>query len=233
MKYLYLYLDLFTLLGPLLLSFDKKVAFYKKWKALFPAILIMAIIFIAWDIYFTKTGIWGFNARYLSGIYFFNLPIEECLFFFVVPYACMFIYECLNAYIVKDYFKKTYRLIFSILALVLIIIAIILYHQLYTSITFGGCGILILFMVVYFKSLYLSRFLLAYLVSLIPFLLVNGILTGSMINEQVVWYNSKHIFNLRIFTIPIEDTIYNLFMLLTTITWYEYFKCKFKIECAV
>jgi lycopene cyclase domain-containing protein len=217
----------------MLLSFDKKVAFYKKWKALFPAIFIMSAIFIAWDVYFTHLGIWGFNPKYLSGIYILNLPVEECLFFIVVPYACMFIYECLNAYIRIDLFKQSYLIIYTILAFILILIAVMFYHQLYTSITFAGCGILIIFMVVYFKSPYLSRFLLAYIVCLLPFLLINGILTGSMIDEQVVWYNSYHIFNLRIFTIPIEDTIYNLFMLLTTLTGYEYFKCRFNIACAI
>ncbi|MFN6039186.1 MAG: lycopene cyclase domain-containing protein, partial [Bacteroidota bacterium] len=106
MKFLYLSIDAFTLLGPLILSFDKRVAFYKKWKPLFLAISIMMIIFIPWDILKTDHGVWGFNQDYICGIYFFNLPIEECLFFVCIPYACIFIYECLNYYLKKDLLLK-------------------------------------------------------------------------------------------------------------------------------
>jgi lycopene cyclase domain-containing protein len=93
MQYLYLWLDLFTLLGPLALSFDKKVAFYKNWKALFIGTIAMMLVFIPWDIIFTIEEIWAFNDAYLCGIRIFHLPLEEWLFFIVVPYACIFIYE--------------------------------------------------------------------------------------------------------------------------------------------
>ena len=99
---LYLYLNIFTILFPLLLSFDRKVTFYKNWPYLWPAIILNAALFIIWDELFTQAGIWGFNEEYLVGIYLFNLPLEEVLFFITVPYACVFIYECLNAYITKD-----------------------------------------------------------------------------------------------------------------------------------
>ena len=61
-----------SLAGPLLLSFDKKVAFYKKWKWLFPAMLIPAFIYIVWDIYFTAKGVWSFNEKYITGIKLYN-----------------------------------------------------------------------------------------------------------------------------------------------------------------
>jgi len=91
MDKLYLYLDIFTLAAPLLLSFDKKVAFYKSWKYLFPAILIMAVFFIAKDVIFAAYGIWSFNDDYLIGFRLLGLHIEEWLFFIVVPYARVFI----------------------------------------------------------------------------------------------------------------------------------------------
>ena len=74
--YIYLYLNLFTIFFPLVLSFDKRVQFYKTWPALFPAIFVNAAIFIPWDIYFTQRGVWGFNPEYLLGINFFGLPLE-------------------------------------------------------------------------------------------------------------------------------------------------------------
>jgi lycopene cyclase domain-containing protein len=230
-KHLYLALDLFSLFGPFLLSFDKKVAFYKYWKALFPAIFIMMLLFIPWDIWKTVRGVWGFNPDYIEGVWLWELPLEEWLFFICIPYACVFIYECLIAYFPRDIFKTTYRAVLTLLAVFLIAIGLLNYHKWYAAITFPLTGFMLLSLLYYFKSPWLSRFLAAYLVSLIPFLLVNGVLTGSFLAEPVVWYNPDEIFNIRIFTIPVEDTIYNMCMLLSTIAWYEYFKCKMGISC--
>jgi len=73
--YLYLGLNLFTLLGPLALSFDRKVAYWRTWKALFPAIAITGALFLGWDVWFTDAGVWGFNPEYLTGWYLFQLQI--------------------------------------------------------------------------------------------------------------------------------------------------------------
>ncbi len=104
MNNLYLYIDLLTISAPFLLSFDKRVAFYKQWKYLFPAILLMAVVFIAKDVIFAANAIWGgFNDTYLVGFRILGLPIEEWMFFFVVPYAIVFIYACLVVYVKKTY----------------------------------------------------------------------------------------------------------------------------------
>ena len=82
-----LYFILLTASGavPLLLSFDKRLQFYKQWKYVFPSILLVALVYIVFDVNFTNRGIWGFNPEYLSGIYLFSLPLEEILFFVVIP----------------------------------------------------------------------------------------------------------------------------------------------------
>jgi lycopene cyclase domain-containing protein len=223
MNSLYLYLNISAIALPLLLSFDKKVAFYKNWKYLFPAIAIMAAVFIGWDVLFTKYGVWGFNERYLTGPHLLGLPIEEWLFFFTVPYACIFIYECLKAYLNIDPLQKIHRPLLFAIAGLLILIAIFNYSRIYTSVNFMASGLVLIFVLLQ-KKPWLSMFFLAYLISLIPFLLLNGILTGSFIEEEVVWYNSSMILNIRVLTIPIEDSIYNLFMLLATVYLYESFK---------
>jgi lycopene cyclase domain-containing protein len=68
----------------------------------------------------------------------------------------------------------------------------------------------------------MGYFWFAYLVHLIPFLVVNGVLTGAVTPEPVVFYNTNEIIGLRIITIPIEDTIYALTCLLIPITVMEY-----------
>ena len=95
---LYLLLMIFSFGSCLVLSFDRKVAFYKSIRFLLPAIVVVAIPFLIWDQIFTDRGVWGFNEDYLQGSYIGKLPIEEILFFFFIPYCCLFIYEVLIAY---------------------------------------------------------------------------------------------------------------------------------------
>ena len=57
-----------------------------------------------------------------------------------------------------------------------------------------------------------------------PFLIVNGILTGAVTDEPVVWYSVDHIMGPRIYTIPVEDLFYNYAMLLPMTALYERFK---------
>ena len=70
------------------------------------------------------------------------------------------------------------------------------------------------------KPTWLGRFYIGYFISLIPFFLVNGILTYL----PVVTYNNAENLAIRIFTIPIEDTIYCLLLLLMNVTMYEWLK---------
>ena len=44
---------------------------------------------------------------------------------------------------------------------------------------------------------------------------VNGVLTGSGIEDQVVWYDNTENLGFRLGTVPIEDSMYALSMLLT------------------
>lgn len=223
---IYLYLDMLTLAGPLLLSFDKKVAFYKSWKYLFPAIFVMGLFFIAKDVIFASMNIWGFNDRYLIGNRMLGLPVEEWLFFLVVPYAIVFIYACLVAYLPFDPLVRIHRPFLYLLSVILLLVAILFYERLYTSVIFALTAMLLLYNL-WKQQAWLSMFLLAYFVSLLPFLLVNGVLTGSFLDEPIVWYDNTQNLGIRLLTIPIEDTIYNLMMFLMTIQLMEFFKKKY------
>lgn len=223
MKSLYLLVNIGAIIFPLALSFDKKVAFYKKWKYLFPAILIVAVFFLIWDYFFTAWNIWSFNEDYITGIKLLNLPLEEVLFFFTIPYACVFIYECTLAYLSKDYLKKwAIPITIIIMALDAILLAFN-YGKLYTSVTLIFLGAYMMQLLVISRVQWLGRFYLAYAIALIPFLIVNGILTA----KPVVIYNNMENLGLRIGSIPVEDTLYMMLLLLMNIALYERFQNRF------
>ena len=99
MSGLYLAVDLGVLAAPLLLSFDKRVNFFSQWKDFWPVNLVVLTFFIAWDVLFTKWGIWGFNPDYLLGPEWLGLPLEEWLFFICIPYASVFTYAVIKSYV--------------------------------------------------------------------------------------------------------------------------------------
>ena len=74
------------------------------------------------------------------------------------------------------------------------------------------------------KNNILQKFYITFLVILIPFFIVNGILTGSFIQNEVVWYNNAENLGIRLFTIPIEDSFYAFSMLFSNLILIEKFK---------
>jgi lycopene cyclase domain-containing protein len=207
-QYLYLGLDIFTISFPLLRSFEHRITFWKKWPGLFTGI-------------FTAHGVWGFNDRYLVGPRLFGMPIEEWLFFLVVPYACMFLYEVMRYYVKRDVLESVARPISITLIVVLAALGLLHLDKLYTSITFLGTAAYLAFVVFLLKPAWLGRFYVGYGISLIPFFLVNGLLTGSMLEEPIVWYNNAENLGIRMGTVPVEDSIYLLLLLLMITTFYE------------
>ena len=222
----YSYILFFSILIPFIYSFHPKIKFYKQWPAFILSTLVVATIFILWDIKFTELGIWGFNHLHVSNIKINNLPLEECLFFLIIPYCCVFTYEVLNKYLDKLYsIKQQYTLI---TAMILFIGAIIYKEQSYTFSILIGNGII--FFLLYLSKISYEKILNSFFILLIPFFIVNGLLTGSFIEEEVVWYNSDHIWNIRAGTIPIEDSLYFTMMFFSQIILYEHLKKKIKIN---
>lgn len=217
----YLIVLLFTISYPLYKSFEDKIMFHKKWRALFPAILISAILFIAWDVWFTHLDIWHFNEDYYLGFTMLGLPLEEWLFFFIVPYSCVFIYEVVNYFMkeeLSDRFIKTVTL--SLVTLLLLVSAFNL-DKFYTCFTFLSLAAALLIHQFFLRSDYFGKFYSGWAVCMIPFLIVNGTLTAT-----VFIYNNLENLNFRIYSIPVEDPFYGMLQFLVVISLYEYFKRK-------
>jgi lycopene cyclase domain-containing protein len=211
-----LYFILLTASGavPLLLSFDKRLQFYKQWKYVFSSILLVALVYIIFDVNFTNRGIWGFNPEYLSGIYLFSLPLEEILFFVVIPYASIFLHESIREYFPKLEIPKSINMALTIALIVLcVLIAVFNIDKSYTFYISLKLAVALL-LALLLSSRIPRSFFITFIVILIPFLIVNGILTGSYINGEVVWYNNSENLGLRVFTIPVEDFAYAFSMIL-------------------
>jgi lycopene cyclase domain-containing protein len=223
---------IFTVSAPILRGFEPKIAYYKKWKAFFPAALIVAIPFWIWDFYFTEWGFWGFNPKYLTNIYILNLPLEEVLFFLVVPFTCIFCYEVFNYFIKNDIFEGVALQITWVLGIFLTLVGLLHLQKSYTLWACGGAGLL-LCAVAISKPKLLGRFWFMWLIIIVPKLLVNGTLTGSFTPEPIVWYNNEENLGIRVSTIPVEDFAYNTLMLLGNWVLYEFFKTKMKISSSM
>jgi lycopene cyclase domain-containing protein len=225
-KWLYVFINLGAISIPFISGFDRRLMFQKQWRYLFPAILLTMMVFIPWDMLKTHLLVWGFNPRYILGLSIGNLPVEEWMFFIAIPYACLFTYHSLNYLVKKDYFQNYTERITLILAIILLFIGLMNVGRLYTSVTFISTGVFLLLQRFVIKGTYMGRFYLMYLVTLIPFFIVNGLLTGSFIPEEVVYYDNTQNLGIRIGTIPCEDMVYGLLMLLMNVGWFEFFKAR-------
>lgn len=187
--------------------------------------LIPALLYIVWDIYFVSKGVWHFNEDRITGIKLINLPLEEVLFFLLVPYCCVFIYACIRSYFPQLKNKRWADGLLLVLAVALLLTGIIHYDKYYTGWTFTGTGTFILLLYLfrnYFKSFDAVSFIVSYVICLIPFLIVNGFLTSI----PVVLYNNAENLGIRIYTIPFEDAFYGMLLILMNIVLYEKLKSR-------
>lgn len=217
-RYLYLLLDVAAISVPFAFSFYRKARFADTYRRIIPAILIPLIPFVIWDAFFTDWGHWGFNDRYLVGWKIVGLPIEEWLFFICIPYACLFTYFAFKY--LRPVQWPNFRYVSYLLAAGVIAMALFNSDKDYTFVTGLSLGIFLL-LLSYLRKPYLAQFFLSYLIILIPFFLINGVLTGSWIEQEVVWYNNAENLSMRLGTIPVEDPFYGMLLLLMNVVVWE------------
>lgn len=223
MNFLYLLVDLGAISVPLLASFHPKIRLDRHWKALWPAILLAAVPFIIWDSYFTKIGVWGFTPQYLIGASLFGLPIEEILFFICIPYACMFTYYCFRLWKGPEMRVRAEQTVTWIFLGLCIVLGLLGAGRYYTSSTMMWLALFLIYLKWQAKPRWLGLFYYSHQFLLIPFFIVNGILTGTGLDKPIVWYNNAENLGVRIFTIPIEDVFYGMLLLLLNALLFEYF----------
>lgn len=226
-SYYYLLLDILSFSIPFIFSFErKKMHFIQYWKAFFTAILLVGLFFIAWDIYFTYKNVWGFNDDYLIGIRIFKMPLEEYLFFLLIPYASVFIHYALEYFLPKIVLKEkpTQWISYFFFALSFAV-AVFNYDKIYTVCSFGLFALLMLLQII-FKWKDAQRFYLSFIIIYIPFFFVNNALTGNYSENPVVFYDNSENLGIRVGTMPLEDSFYCFTLLYSIVLVFEYFKTK-------
>lgn len=83
-------------LGTLPLEFVLRARVYARWRRAALAILPVAVVFATWDYLAVQAGWWFFDGRYLSGIAVSVLPVEELLFFVVIPLCSILTFEAVR-----------------------------------------------------------------------------------------------------------------------------------------
>jgi lycopene cyclase domain-containing protein len=75
-----------------------KVGVLKQFKRVVLTIAPVAFLFIAWDKYAIANGHWYFDIDQILGIFGpFGIPLEEYLFFIVVPIAALMTIEAVRS----------------------------------------------------------------------------------------------------------------------------------------
>jgi lycopene beta-cyclase len=69
---------------------------YRRPRALLATLVPVAAVFVGWDLIAVHRRDWWFSARYILGLRAAGLPVEEWLFFLVVPVCALLTYEVLG-----------------------------------------------------------------------------------------------------------------------------------------
>lgn len=98
LRFSYVAMLLFTVLGSFWLEIFLKVRVLKRIKRVILSIAPVAIVFLIWDAYAIDKKHWYFDPNQTLGIKLpFGIPLEELLFFVVVPLAAILTIEAVRS----------------------------------------------------------------------------------------------------------------------------------------
>lgn len=218
-EYLLFHLAVFS--GPFVLSFLRPTYFRPRFPLAFLAIAIPAPVYLVWDALVTDRH-WWFHPKFCFPFRFAGLPFEEILFFFTVPFACIFTWEILLK--PKGDEPRSLRLLevaTTLRALAPLGIALFLLGKEYTGLVFVFLSL----------GAWLDHVLRTHLLLLPRFygllllvLAFTGLFNGYLTARPVVLYDPAYQIGFRLGTIPLEDFGYGLSLSIFNVVLYETFK---------
>ena len=83
------------------LEFVLGVRVYRQARRLALTLLCTGVVFVTWDLAGAGLGHWDYNPARILGVYLFGLPLEEYLFFVVIPLCGVLAYEAVRAVLAR------------------------------------------------------------------------------------------------------------------------------------
>src|SRR5690606_16824177 len=224
MAYTYSAILFFTVIICFIASYDKRIYFNRHFGEFLKSAIIVAIPFIAWDIWFTAKGVWWFNTDYTLGIVLAGLPIEEWLFFICIPFSCIFTYFCFDKFFRLEWLSGFNNLIVFVSVIVCSVIALLHYDKTYTLVTAVAIITTLIYLHFIARADWIGKASLVFTILMLGFFPVNGVLTGTGLETPIVNYNPDDFLGIRILTIPIEDAVYGYTQFLLVLYFFKRFK---------
>ena len=195
--------------------------YFTELKYMLPAIVFSGAIFVILNIRFREFEIIYYNPDYLTGKNIFNLPIEEWLFLLVVSLFSFAIY--LQVKIKFENFEKP-KLFLTISLVLLVVFGLTAWFSRSKLVPFFVFFLLtIYFGYTIFRNRfakYFSKFYVAYVIAVIPFFLMKGILYSL----PVILYSNEHTLGIRLLSVPVEDFGFFFLLMLINISIFEYLR---------
>ena len=90
----YVAMLLFVIFGSWWLEFAFKIRVLRRPKLLVSALIPVSLVFLAWDAFAINQNHWTFDSNQILGVFGpLNIPLEEYLFFLIIPIAAVLTLE--------------------------------------------------------------------------------------------------------------------------------------------
>lgn len=220
----YLLVLFFTIIICFIASFDRRIRFDRHFGAFIKAAVLVAIPFIAWDVWFTAEGVWWFDTNYTLGLVIAGLPLEEWLFFLCIPFSCIFTYYCIDKFFKWEWLAGLNNLIVFVTVVVCSVMALLHYDKIYTLVTAIATLGTLIYLHFIARAEWIGKASLVFTILMLGFFPVNGVLTGSWIASPIVNYNPGDFLGIRMGTIPVEDAVYGYTQFILILYFFKKFQ---------
>jgi len=95
-RWQYLALMALCVILTLPLEFVLRARVYRRPLRLLPALLPTVVVFTIWDVVGILRGHWTYSPRFTTGIHLGVMPLEELVFFIVIPICGLLTYEAVG-----------------------------------------------------------------------------------------------------------------------------------------
>lgn len=224
LSYLLLTFSAFALF--ILVRIFLKIQLAKLWRGIFFGLAVMLFILIPWEVWFSYRQIWGWSESKLFGVFVATVPMEEVLWFVAMALLFVAIYEWLGkrpADVIKQGYPKRLT---AVLSFGFFLCAIVFAGHIYTFAVASFAAVFLVWHLLIARADYIARFYLAFVIYLLPLLVLDIMRTGSFSDEPTIWYKSSDVMGLYLFKVPLENIAMYFFLMLVFITAYESLKVR-------